>query len=142
VVEVARNVESPRGTDYERSDASAKGVALTAVIGLVVLGVIVLGLFRLSQFFFRETAAPPAPPVARQEIVPPPPRLHAFPTQELQRLRAAQTEQLGSYGWVDRQKGLAHIPIDRAMELLAQHGWPGDPGGPTVGGPPAEPRQP
>jgi len=37
-----------------------------------------------------------------------------------ERQRAAQRARLGSYGWVDRQAGVAHIPIDRAMELVAQ----------------------
>jgi hypothetical protein len=32
--------------------------------------------------------------------------------------RAARLERLGSYGWVDRGGGVAHIPIERAMELV------------------------
>jgi len=35
-------------------------------------------------------------------------------------LRRRQLERLGSYGWVDREKGLVHIPIDRAMDLAAK----------------------
>lgn len=34
--------------------------------------------------------------------------------------RAVRLERLGSYGWVDRGAGIAHIPIDRAMELVEQ----------------------
>jgi hypothetical protein len=40
------------------------------------------------------------------------------------RLRAEQQAQLGSYGWVDRSKGVVRIPIGRAMDLLAQRGLP------------------
>jgi hypothetical protein len=29
-----------------------------------------------------------------------------------------QEEKLASYGWVDREKGVVRIPIERAMELL------------------------
>jgi hypothetical protein len=32
-------------------------------------------------------------------------------------LREEQEGRLHSYGWVDREKGLVHIPIDRAMDL-------------------------
>lgn len=39
-------------------------------------------------------------------------------------LYAAQNEQLNSYGWVDRSNGIVRIPIDRAMDLLAQRGLP------------------
>ena len=36
-----------------------------------------------------------------------------------------QEEQtLNSYGWVDQQAGVVRIPIDRAMDLLAQRGLP------------------
>lgn len=37
--------------------------------------------------------------------------------QELGQLRADQQAKLNSYGWIDRQKGVVSIPIDRAMEL-------------------------
>lgn len=33
-------------------------------------------------------------------------------------LREEKERRLHSYGWVDRKAGLAHIPIDRAMELV------------------------
>lgn len=29
-----------------------------------------------------------------------------------------QRERLGSWGWVDREKGTVHVPIDTAMELV------------------------
>lgn len=36
-----------------------------------------------------------------------------------ERDRAARLERLGSFGWVDRRAGVAHIPIEQAMELVA-----------------------
>lgn len=35
-------------------------------------------------------------------------------------LEATQEAQLSGYGWVDKQNGIAKIPIDRAMELIVQ----------------------
>jgi hypothetical protein len=32
-------------------------------------------------------------------------------------LKAAQLRHLTSYGWVDRDRGVVHVPIDRAMDL-------------------------
>jgi hypothetical protein len=40
-----------------------------------------------------------------------------------------QEKQLNSYGWVDEKAGVAHIPIERAMELTAQRGLPVRPQG-------------
>jgi hypothetical protein len=33
--------------------------------------------------------------------------------------RSEANQRLGSYGWVDRPSGKIHIPIDRAIELMA-----------------------
>jgi hypothetical protein len=35
-----------------------------------------------------------------------------------------QEGQLNSYGWVDEKAGVAHIPIEHAMELTVQRGLP------------------
>ena len=37
-------------------------------------------------------------------------------------MRAAEDQMLTSYGWVDPQNGVVRIPIDRAIDLLAQRG--------------------
>jgi hypothetical protein len=34
----------------------------------------------------------------------------------VERTRGEQLRQLSSYGWVDRDKGIIHIPIDKAIE--------------------------
>jgi hypothetical protein len=33
-------------------------------------------------------------------------------------LKKQKRQHLGSYGWVDREKGIIHIPIDQAMEQV------------------------
>ncbi len=38
--------------------------------------------------------------------------------------REAAQKRLSSFGWVDRQKGIAHIPIDRAMDLVEKGARP------------------
>jgi hypothetical protein len=54
------------------------------------------------------------------ERLPPLPRVQSTPGSDLVRYRAAQQRKLGSYGWVDRTAGVAHIPIERAIELMAE----------------------
>lgn len=60
--------------------------------------------------------ATPAVPAA-----PPEPRLEEEPGAQLRQLRAAEDQILTGTAWVDRQAGVARIPIDRAIDLLAQH---------------------
>ena len=40
--------------------------------------------------------------------------------KNLTELRAAASDQLQNYGWVDQNRGLVRLPIDRAMELTVQ----------------------
>ena len=39
-------------------------------------------------------------------------------------MRAEEDQILGSYGWIDRERGIVRVPIDRAITLLAQKGLP------------------
>lgn len=54
----------------------------------------------------------------------PNPRLQGNPAGELLRMRAADHAALESYGWVDRPAGIAHLPIERAIDVVAEKGLP------------------
>jgi hypothetical protein len=72
-----------------------------------------------------ETAPPPPrSPLYGQQELPPEPRLERVPGLEFQKMRAAQEQQLNSYGWMDKSTGTVRIPIERAIDLIALHGLP------------------
>jgi hypothetical protein len=54
----------------------------------------------------------------------PAPRLQTDPAKDLRQFVAGETERLNSAGWVDEAHGVAHIPIDEAMRMIAQQGIP------------------
>lgn len=58
---------------------------------------------------------------------PSPPNLQIAPRQDLEDYLATQRASLNSYGWVDEEAGRVRIPIERAMELLAERGLPVEP---------------
>jgi len=109
-----------------RQEADRPNVAALSWIGLGTL--LVFGGCLLAVVFLlqgREAAIaphgepPPPPAVRRPEIGIVNQRLFGEqPENEDVQRRAA--ERLGSYGWVDRDAGLVHLPIDRAVELVAQ----------------------
>jgi hypothetical protein len=51
-------------------------------------------------------------------------KLEESQTEILVKVRAAEDQLLNEYSWVDKQKGVARIPIDRAIDLTAQRGLP------------------
>jgi len=48
------------------------------------------------------------------------PMLQADPVKDMQAMRSEQEAKLSSYGWVDREKGVVHVPIDRAMTFVIE----------------------
>ncbi len=69
----------------------------------------------------------------RRESGPPPlPRLQIYPVKHWKDFQAAERERLTTYGWMDRQTGAVHIPIDRAIELIAERGVGPLPAAPMV----------
>lgn len=54
----------------------------------------------------------------------PQPRLQVDPRSELERAQARDRELFNSYGWTDRNAGAVRIPIERAMDIVAERGLP------------------
>jgi hypothetical protein len=68
------------------------------------------------------------PLAAQQERrLPAGPRLQPIPANEIYEFRQLENAQLNEYGWVDRNAGTVHIPIEQAKELLLQRGLPSRP---------------
>jgi hypothetical protein len=54
----------------------------------------------------------------------PSPQLEVDERSQLDKIRIDEAETLSTYDWVDQKAGTVRIPIDRAMDLLAQRGLP------------------
>jgi len=116
----------PQGHRHEQSNVSIRPIAIFGV-GLFVLAVVSMLLMAWLFGYFAARQArldvPPSPLVDTHQL-PPEPRLQVSPAQDWQKLRAAEDAVLNSYGWVDQEAGIVRIPIDRAIELLAERGLP------------------
>jgi len=118
-------LETPPGSTYEHTDAHVRPMVQFA-IWLVVSAVIVhVGLAAMYWLLVRESTErvdtqryPLA--VNTPTRLPAEPRLQQFPRNELYDFRTKENEQLHSYGWVDKNAGTVHIPIDDAMRLMLE----------------------
>jgi hypothetical protein len=117
-----------RPHDFERTDADPR------LVGLLALGVAV---FLAGVPLLVSVSYPDSPRLGRLPAAlpqPPAPRLQVAPKVDLDRLHASENETLTTYGWIDRDKAVARIPIDRAVQLLSERGlagWP-SPAAPSV----------
>jgi hypothetical protein len=112
---------------FEPKDVSHDYVILTGASVLIVVWAIVGLLFFYFSYLshYRAEVSPPTIPYEEgTQKLPPEPRIQASPTADLQTLRARENGILTHYRWIDQSKGIVAIPIDRAIELVAQRGIP------------------
>jgi hypothetical protein len=111
---------------YETRDVSLMPVVISAAV-LFVLGIAIsVGLYFLLFRFERQEAArdePPSPYAATADRPAPEPQLQG-PTPHA--LRAEQEANLRGYAWIDRGAGRIRVPIERAMELVAEREKPAE----------------
>lgn len=101
-------------------------IAFTAVF--VPLGA--LAMWVMMATVWQAAPEPPALfPDDRPRVTEAPP-LQRSPPADMAELADAQQEQMGSVGWVDRNAGVVRMPVERAMDLIAQRGLPGPQSGP------------
>lgn len=61
---------------------------------------------------------------ATERVLPPEPRLQVDEPRTWQQQLALETSQIDRYGWVDPKAGVVRIPVERAIELVAERGLP------------------
>lgn len=104
------------------------GIAALILVGVAICAILLGGL----RGDLRKTypRLPPIPEAHRPTEFPEP-RLQVTPRLDMRDYREREELLLRSYGWSDREGGLAHIPIGRAIDLYAARGL-----SPAMTGPP------
>jgi hypothetical protein len=124
---------------YERQDIGISGV-LYFLLGLAVAGLLVYfvvdGLYHYLDKRSEAEQTPVNPlvtnaPADTRHIAKdypqsafPSPRLEEDERGQLNGIRLKEEQTLSTYDWIDKNAGTVRIPIDRAMDLIAQRGLP------------------
>lgn len=136
---------------YEVTDVSVQGIMVFLIALFISVGVFFVFCFGMGKVINNALAKRDGPPNQWNQANLPAGKLRnmesspamqqqqlkqltqTFPTPRLQGddgnqdtadLHAREDLLLDNYSWVDRSKGTVRIPIDRAMELIAQRGLP------------------
>lgn len=113
-----RSETESREAGWEKRDASVGGLlAAAAVVALLIAAPMLV----LSWFDRRETGV--VEDAQTLEAAANPSVIHWSEARELlQARRALAIERLSDMSWVDRDAGIARIPIEEAMRLIARQG--------------------
>jgi hypothetical protein len=108
---------------HEPTTIGARGIllGLASIVAALLASMITIG--GLMLYFASREEPAPVVGVPGAKVAPPPgtPMLNARQAGQLEALRAREKEMLTEYEWIDRDAGVARIPIRRAMEILAQN---------------------
>src|ERR1700680_857040 len=124
--------------DFEREDLAPKPIVIFLIalaVGCVLVALVLRGMDSYLDSHENHHQPVQSPLVQRNTadtrvVSPgditkfPQPRLETNERLEINDFREQEEKTLNSYGWVDQQAGVMHIPIDRAMQLVAQRGLP------------------
>ena len=120
-------VSEAGGKGYETRDANPNMLFMIGgglIVLILVFMFIVLGVLKIFEAHRPTTGEPPPPATAEAHVVPPEPRLQTDPQADYERFFAREDSVLRSYGWVDQPLGIARIPIDTAIAILAARELP------------------
>jgi hypothetical protein len=113
------------GGGYEKQDVGFRFAML------FIVGIIAFTVLTMVVLFFVYPLLTPEGARARRETaeevqrrLPPAPVLQANPAVDMQRFRAEEQRKVSTYGWVDERRGIVRVPVERAMEMVAQRGLP------------------
>ncbi len=99
-------------------------VIASVLVGVWVISAVMLGYFALLKHILAVESPPALPISAHGNPLPPEPRLQRSPADDLNAMRIATEWQLNHYSWVDKQRGIVSLPIERAMQIIAERGIP------------------
>lgn len=102
----------------ETSDMSVAYVAYFGIALIIGAVLVFTGVWWIYSVFAGHIETATQQPAQ----LPPQPRLQISPESDNRAYLEEEKKVLTTYGWIDRDKGVAKIPIDRAMDLLLSRG--------------------
>ena len=131
----------PANPGHETSDVNLRGIFAFAAALTVSMIAVNVGTYLLFGAFERHAARldPPRPPLVDERRPPAGPRLQVSAAADAAELRERERRDLNRLRWIDERQRVVQIPIERAMEIVAERGppaWPEvkEPVGESAGG--------
>lgn len=140
----------PNDQGFELQDIGSGSVIaffITLLVVVFLANVVIRGIYK-GLDYYSKSHEPAMSPMMKQSaptgdlrlVNPseaeqfPEPRLETDERTEINDFRRKEEDTLRTYGWVDKDAGTIRIPIDRAMQLIAERGLPVRPEGADAAG--------
>jgi hypothetical protein len=108
---MAAETEKP---GFEPADISRPWLVGGSILAFFLFAIVLMGI--LLAVYLGVAPAPKAPEVFPQ------PELQPHPQADLKTYMQAEQKRLDQAGWIDKKAGIAAIPIEKAMRIIAGRG--------------------
>jgi hypothetical protein len=117
---------------YEATDIAVRPIVTTVIVLAaitVVSYIVVFGLYQYWKNADQQTRKENLLPIAEGDKQPRvgPLLVEGHEAPDLKNMKLKSAEKVDSYGWVDQNTGVAHIPVERAMDIVSEKGLPSGP---------------
>ncbi len=100
-----KDVRFVEHVDFDHRNAKAGPIAIVSLVSILVLVVFVVGVYWFYTVTYEQV---------EQD------QYSGVPSKELIAIREREDEQLHRYGYINRDKGIVRLPVERAMQIVEQ----------------------
>jgi len=114
MADIKQDVRFTENVDFDRRDAKAGLIAVVSIVTILVLAVFVVGIYWFYTVTYEQVELNQFTGVASKELI---------------AIHEREDEQLHKYGYINKEKGIVRLPVERAMQIvedeakLGKTGW-------------------
>lgn len=99
-----KDVQFGPAVDFDRRDPKAGLIAIISLVTVLVLTVFCSGIYWLYTVYYEQVEFNQFTGVASKELI---------------AIHEREEEQLHKYGYINKERGIVRLPVERAMEVVA-----------------------
>ena len=105
MADINKDVRFVGNVDFDRRDAKAGSIAIVAIVSVLGLLVLVVGVYWFYTVSYEQVEHDQYSGVASKELI---------------AIREREDEQLHKYGYINKEKGIVRLPVERALQLVEE----------------------
>lgn len=105
MAESNKDVRFIEHVDFDRRDAKAGPIAIMSLVSILVIAAFVVGVYWFYTVSYEQVEHD---------------QFSGVPSKELIAIREREDEQLHKYGYINKEKGIVRLPVERALQLVEE----------------------
>src|ERR1019366_5210008 len=105
MADIKQDVRFVENVDFDRRDAKAGLIAVVSIVTILILAVFIVGVYWFYTVMYERVEHDQFTGVASKELI---------------AIHEREDEQLHKYGYINKEKGIVRLPVEREMQLVEE----------------------